>query len=92
MKIILVLIMAASLVGCAHNQPQVVYETIKVEVPVYQVPTFEIPEQPVLPVDQLTEADIGNHEKIGKAYVKSINILKYYSNSLKDILEGMRGE
>jgi len=91
MKTILVLLVVASLMGCAHTEPQIVYETIEIEIPVYQVPQFEIPEQPVLPIYQLANEDKGNHEKIGKAYVKSINILRYYSRSLKDILEGLKG-
>jgi PBP1b-binding outer membrane lipoprotein LpoB len=72
MKLKLLLI-SMILVGCSTKEPpQTVYQTVEVEVPVYQVPEFNIPKRPLLPVDALNDSHKDDHNAIGKAYVNCI--------------------
>lgn len=89
---ILVLVVLISLMGACSTTapPQVVYVTQEVEIPVYQAPRFDIPERPVLPVNRLTRSNTGNHNVIGKAYVKSLKILNNHVEQLHNLLEGIK--
>ena len=90
MKIIVLLLSSVLLFGCAKPKPQVVYTTIEVEKAVYQIPKFNIPPKPELPVDLLTDKDYGKHNTIGKAYVSSIDILKSSRDKLYNLLEAIK--
>ena len=76
--------------SCASRTPTTIYETVEVEVPVYQAPKFEIPEKPSLPVDNLSWSDENDHDTIAKAYVISIKELRAYVDALYNLLEGIK--
>lgn len=89
---ILALIVALLISGCATSSktPPIVYETIEVEVPVYQAPEFDIPEIPSLPVDDLSWSNKNDHDAIAKAYVISIKELRTHVEALHNLLEGIK--
>lgn len=91
MKILIIAILSSVLLlGCAKPKPQIVYTTVEVEVPVYQIPRFNIPPKPILPTEYLTEEDRGDHNTIGKAYVAAKRILEGYADELYNLLEGIK--
>lgn len=76
------------LTGCSLFQPE--YERVDIpdtiEVPVYQpCPVLTIQEDKELPIHQLDEES--NYEDISKAYVQSIEILKYRIESYEAMIE-----
>jgi hypothetical protein len=89
-KLLLISSLILLLIGCAKPAPQIVYTTIEVEVPVYTIPEFVIPDEPYIPLDDLTREDIHDHNKIGKAYVLSIEIYETYTFKLRNLLEGIQ--
>lgn len=47
--------------------------------------------RPALPIDQLTEADRENYDKVGKAYIQTTEDLKMYAEQLEKQLKGIKG-
>jgi len=89
-KLYLSLPISLLLISCAKQEPQIVYTTTEVKVPVYTIPEFTIPNEPFLPLRSLTEEDKGDHNAIGKAYVSSIKLLEGYGKKLRNLLEGKK--
>jgi len=89
---ILVLVLLISLLGAcsAKGPPQIVYVTQEVEIPVYQAPRFDIPKKPLTPVKALNWSNSGDHNVIGKAYVKSLKILENHIEQLHNLLEAIK--
>lgn len=89
---ILTLLLLISLMGCGSKQlpPQTVYVTQEVEVPIYQVPKFDIPTKPMIPVEALNWSHIDDHNVIGKSYVTTVEILKADAQKLRNLLEGIK--
>ena len=91
MKILVLLLLSSVLLfSCAKPKPQIIYTTVEVEVPVYQIPKFNIPPKPILPTQFLTEDDRSDHNTIGKAYVAAKRILEGYADELYNLLEGIQ--
>lgn len=88
-KLLIVLLLLTSL-GCSTPKPQIIYETREVEVPVYQIPKFYIPSKPILPINVLTIEDKGDSSTIGKAYVKTVNILEGLVDEMTAIMQGIK--
>ena len=89
---ILVLLISLLLVGCGTTKPapQIIYQTVEVEVPVYRPPKFKVPSKPPFPTEALNWSHIDDHEVIGKAYVKTIHILSTHVEQLRNLLEGIK--
>ena len=47
--------------------------------------------RPQLPIDQLTEADRENYDKVGKAYIQTTEDLKLYAEQLERQVKGIKG-
>lgn len=90
MKILVLVLSSVLLFSCAKPKPQIIYTTVEVEVPVYQIPKFNIPPKPILPTQFLEEEDRGDHNTIGKAYVAAKRILEGYADELYNLLEGIK--
>ena len=90
MKILVLVLSSVLLFSCAKPKPQIIYTTVDVAVPVYQIPKFNIPPKPILPTQFLTEEDRSDHNTIGKAYVAAKRILEGYADELYNLLEGIK--
>lgn len=68
--------------------------TTEVKVPVATCPKeieqVVMPTRPTLEIDQLTQADIKDYDKVGKAYMSSIKSLKQYAQELESVAYGTR--
>jgi len=91
-RLILVLLISSFLVGCPKPKPQIVYKTKYVDVPVYQIPKFDIPPEPVLPTDLLVEQNRTDYATIGKAYVATKITLEGYIKELLNLLQAIKKE
>ena len=90
MKKTLLILAVLSLMACGSTRPVIIHETNEVAIATYQIPEFHIPSKPVLPINSLRPEDKGNHNLIGKAYVKTVNMLDSFSDELLNILEGIK--
>ena len=86
--LILIVVLSALLIGCAKPEPRIIYTTVEVVKPVYQIPKFTIPPKPTLPTNLLQRED--SPSDVGKAYVGTVKILTTYSNKLVNILFGIQ--
>lgn len=99
MKHVVIGVLALLLVGCGSNQvqttpPLAAVKTVEVKVPVAACPAemeqIKYPSRPALPIDDLTTEDKQNYDKVGKAYMQTIAVLKKYSEDLEDAAYGAR--
>jgi hypothetical protein len=84
-KTLIITILFASLFGCASAPEHVV--TKPVAVPLVVCPAPPIVEAPRLMIDELTDQDSQNPDKIAKAYKGSVIQLKAYAEQLAKIVE-----
>ncbi len=86
------LLISLMLVGCASKPipPQIVYQTVEVEIPIYQIPKFSIPDKPKLPIYLLNDSHKDDHNAIGRAYVSTVKILEAHTEQLRNLLEGIK--
>ena len=87
-KIILLTFISFLLIGCATT----VRKVQVVKVPVVSCPVPERIKQPILPIDLLSDKDVGNWRKIAESYAITIIKLESYTNSLEEQLEIYRSE
>ena len=99
MKHIVIGVLALLLVGCGNRQVQTTppladVKPIEVKVPVATCPAqmeqIKYPSRPALPIDDLTIEDKQNFDKVGKAYMQTVALLKKYSEDLEDAAYGAR--
>ena len=55
-----------------------------------EVNELTTPVRPKLPIDDLTEADRENYDKVGKAYIQTTEDLKMYAQQLESQLGGIK--
>lgn len=86
-----VILLTSFLVGCC--EPVVKYEPIEVVIPVKaKCPEPKSIPKPNLPVNELSEEDIGDHEKVATQYAASLVMCMGYAEQQEVILESYRKE
>lgn len=88
-KIFIVALLAFSIGGCSSlGKPK---DVIYIDVPILVCPAPTEVDKPVLLTEDLSIDDLGNYEKITKAYVASLISLSYYAKTLEEQLEFYKG-
>lgn len=92
-------ILAVFLVGCGSHAvdstpPLASIVTKEVKVPVAACPTqmdqIVVPARPHLPIYDLSPADNKDYQRVGAAYMQSVNSLMEYSESLENALKSSK--
>lgn len=93
-KLLITLIMVFGLAACGSNPIQRSDEAPEETLVVVAEDAPEPPkvERPKLAIEQLTEADRGDHPKVARAYVASVEQLIGFSEYLICVLEGYRAD